>query len=553
MTEVGTPPRMSVRPLWSSARWLLDERGRDTLERVCAGARLEPELLLGGSGWVEVEQATRFLGLVRELVDDDEAFERVCSHRMREGYGPLLLVLPATTPQLLFRTIARTVSLFSTVSRGEIVQESRTRARLRYVTDAPETETRALCLTRLAAMRRIPTLFGLPPAVIDEAACVARGDSHCEYACRFYTKSRWVPAVLGTGAGTALAFVLDAAGVDPALGFWTLPALLGLVGTVWELRRTTAANRAFADEMQGALRELAADEASARREVLAFHQRQKEWGKLMEEQVAERTAQLQELVGRIESLSEARVTTVRGVSHDMRNPLTFLRLHHQLLRQRHGHDAELAEALREGEEALDQMERMLVDLAQRVGADGGFVRLEPSSMEVAPWVEILRRRVKALVHGKDISVSVFRRREAPEHIETDRLIFERVVDNLCSNAAKYTERGSIIIEVDGKPGFLTLQVSDTGIGIDPDRIAEIFEPGGTPDGKRAPRSLGLGLSVVVRLLAQVGGKLEVMSKPGQGTTFWAHFPVEMPRVDAPAADDETELADVVTIRKALSA
>jgi len=555
MTAAVDTPRMSARPLWSPAMWLIDTHGRDELERICAALSVEPDALLDHSAWIDFSDATRFLSVVREQVDDEDQYLEACSYKMREGYGPVLLVLPAATPQLLFRTIARTVPLFSNVSRCEVTHESRTRAVLRYSTDAPEVETRELCLTRVAAMTGIPTMFGLPPALITEKSCVANGDAACEYHCRFYTRNRWVPTALGVLAGAGAAYALSTTGLDPVMGLWTLPVLLGLIGNVWELRRTTSANRALAEDIQAALRDLAEAEGEARREIVAFHQRQKEWGKLMEEQVAERTEQLRDLIARIQSMSEARVSTVRGVSHDLRNPVTIVRLNHELLRQRLPDDERMYEALSDSEEALAQMEKMLVDLTQSAASDGGLVPIKPVEMEIAPWVDVLRRRVKALAYGKDISVSVFRRREAPEHIETDRLVFERVVDNICSNAAKYTERGSIVVELDGKPGFLTLKVSDTGVGIEPERIAQIFEPGQTSDRDRAPRSLGVGLSVVVQLLAQIGGKLEVMSKPEQGTTFWAHFPIELPKPEQEpvVTSRHTKLAEVVTIRRALSA
>jgi signal transduction histidine kinase len=131
-------------------------------------------------------------------------------------------------------------------------------------------------------------------------------------------------------------------------------------------------------------------------------------------------------------------------------------------------------------------------------------------------------------------------------------VFDRVVDNLLTNAAKYTDRGSIVVEVGGVPGFLTIKVSDTGKGIESTDIERIFQAEGSDQSKRAPHSFGVGLSVVVQLLAQIGGRLDVMSKPHSGTTFWAHFPVEAQTPVRPtmASGEREILHRVVTVRKA---
>jgi signal transduction histidine kinase len=143
-------------------------------------------------------------------------------------------------------------------------------------------------------------------------------------------------------------------------------------------------------------------------------------------------------------------------------------------------------------------------------------------------------------------------------VVTDPLLFDRVLDNLLTNAAKYTERGSIVVELDGTPDYLVIKVSDTGRGIDPDMLETTFRPGGSDRLSRAKDSYGIGLSVVVHLLAQVGGQLEVMSKPAHGTTFWVRFPLKMRSTPPPTKRERQEpfgdaLKRVVTIRRVKSA
>jgi signal transduction histidine kinase len=135
-----------------------------------------------------------------------------------------------------------------------------------------------------------------------------------------------------------------------------------------------------------------------------------------------------------------------------------------------------------------------------------------------------------------VRATVFATREVPEHVQIDPLALDRIVDNLLTNAAKYTERGSIVVEVDGSPGFLVVKVSDTGCGIQPEELERVFEVGGSSAESRRGDSFGVGLSVVVQLLDQMGGRLEIMSKPGSGTTFWVYLPVRAGRAPKSVPD-----------------
>src|SRR6185503_456171 len=130
----------------------------------------------------------------------------------------------------------------------------------------------------------------------------------CEDEFHFYTKSRWYPMMIGAAVGCLLA-VLVADVVTAAWALWVaLPMLCALVGALWEVRGTYRSNLAYGERVQKALRDLAQHEADARMELMALHQRQRNWTRVMEEQVAERTEMLQGVVRRIRSAGEERVT-----------------------------------------------------------------------------------------------------------------------------------------------------------------------------------------------------------------------------------------------------
>lgn len=549
-------PELNLRILWSLGRYVADHLGEATLVSIADRAGLNAGDLDGKTRWVSLERFEAFLAAARSLVADDATFRTACAWRLEEGYGPLRFVLWAVSPRLMYVQGVSNIKLISAISEYKVVDAGRNFIHGRYTSEKPE--SRLLCLHRQAQIEALPTLWRLPPAHVEELSCIAHGDDACEYRVRWYSKLGWLPTALGASGGLgALFFILGSGFVQPALAA-TLPVLGAALGYIVDLHRTHRSNLFLGEEINEALRQLAREDAEARRELIAIGQRQQEWARLMEDQVAERTGMLQEVVERIQKLQQQRHSTLRGFSHDLRNPLSVLKAETSILRTYlEVLGGEGPSIIEDHERAVQQMERLLSDLMDVATAEGKQLRVAPEQIDVAPLTERLRRRLRALVHGRDIRVSVFSTREAPELIQTDVLLLDRVLDNLLTNAAKYTERGSILVEVGGTPGYLTIKVSDTGRGIDADHIRAVFAPGGSDADTRAPSSYGVGLSIVLHLLGQIGGRLEVMSKPGVGTTFWAHFPEtiqrpavlfdDLPREDSAAFNEL--MSRVVTIRR----
>jgi len=550
---------LNLKILWPLARWIEDKHGTAKLEELAQHVGWSATDFDASTRWTSYAQVNRFLYEARPLVKDDDEFVEACGYRFEESMGAVRHMVWALSEQQFFEAAAKMSKVLTRVSRFEVVKSERSEFVVRYYSDLAA-ESRLMCLSRHAAWVFGPTMWNMPRARLEEHGCVAHGDPYCEYRLRWFDRSRRYPILLGLVAGGLGAFAFaqaHAAWLAPL----TLPMLGGLLGYVIELRRASRANVKFAEEVNQVLRQLGQDEAEARSEIVALNQRQREWARLMEGQVNERTATLEKIVEGLDGLQQSRVSTIRGFSHDLRNPLFVVRGNAQFLRERIK-DGEEGEALRDVEMAAGQIESMLSKLMEVATAETGFVKLTPKPLAVAPLAEVFRRRLKALVHGRDIKASVFTTREAPESIVIDHLVFDRVVDNMLTNAAKYTDRGSILLEISGTPAagvapessaehFLTLKLSDTGHGITPENLPRIFRPrpASEPSG---PNSYGIGLSSVVRLLGQIGGRMHVMSKPGAGTTFWAHFPASPPEARRPSPGDdnlEAIIGRVVTIRK----
>jgi len=172
--------------------------------------------------------------------------------------------------------------------------------------------------------------------------------------------------------------------------------------------------------------------------------------------------------------------------------------------------------------------RMVDDLLSLSRAEVGKLELQTAPVEVQPLVEAVTSSVGWMVGTKALELSSEVAPEARSLI-TDRGRLSQILVNLLSNAVKFTpEGGRVRLAVRSEGEELSFAVSDTGIGIAPEDQAAIFEPFRQVDGgdERQYGGVGLGLSLVTRLVALLGGTLRLESALDEGSTF----EVVLPRV-----------------------
>jgi PAS domain S-box-containing protein len=214
-------------------------------------------------------------------------------------------------------------------------------------------------------------------------------------------------------------------------------------------------------------------------------------------------------------------------SHDLRQPLQTLGLLNGALR-RMIPDTECLDLLREQDQAIDAMSRLLNALLDISKLESGAVKLELTDFDVAPLFDELRRDFTNLAANKGLRLSI----DAPRaYVHSDAALVGQVLRNLLSNAIKYTERGSVELRCEPRGANLRLEVRDTGVGIAAEQIALIFEEfyqiGISPHSSRD--GYGLGLSIVQRIARLLDVRIDVSSQPGQGSVF----AVELPSAAAP--------------------
>ncbi len=150
------------------------------------------------------------------------------------------------------------------------------------------------------------------------------------------------------------------------------------------------------------------------------------------------------------------------------------------------------------------------DLPPLSAVDAGAV-----CQSVAGWMKP-RAEAKGLLFRADIAGSGAVAR-------TDRLSLTRVLVNLLDNAIKFTRTGSVVVSLRVCDDTLILVVTDTGVGIAPEHLSEVFEESFQAD-PQTSAGVGHGLAVCRRLVEAIGGRLTVDSVVGQGSTFTVRFP-----------------------------
>ncbi|MBF5041910.1 response regulator [Aggregicoccus sp. 17bor-14] len=318
---------------------------------------------------------------------------------------------------------------------------------------------------------------------------------------------------------------------------------------------------AFSGMARGLRESLAAEVRAREAERQAVERALQHEGALLEEQVRARTAELEAANRQLcESFRQLKETQAQllfadrlasvgmlaaGVAHEVNNPLSFvlgnLRFAREALAQgralEEGERAELLEALGEAHVGADRVRLIVQDLKT-------FSRPQDARERPVDLREVLRVAVKMagseLRHRAHV-VEAYA--EAPR-VQGSEARLSQVFLNLLINAAQaispgHPERHEVRIALHAVEGGACVEVSDTGTGIAQADLARIFDPFFTT--KPVGSGTGLGLSVCHGIVSALGGRIEVQSEPGRGTTFRVTLPAASPAAEDAAASPEAAL------------
>lgn len=271
----------------------------------------------------------------------------------------------------------------------------------------------------------------------------------------------------------------------------------------------------------------------------------------------------------LRELNEARTRFFANVSHEFRTPLTLtIGPLEDVLSGQHGDVASrsrpaLEMALRNSHRALRQVNQLL-DMAK---FEAGGMRLRVREVAVRELLDEVIRAFTPLAERRGVALGAEGHEDAPSPaLYGDAALLEQVFANLLSNALRHTEcGGSVRIEVrcqaDAAAPFVHVAVRDTGEGIAPEHLEHLFERFYQAEGPRAQGfpSTGIGLSLTQDIVHLHGGRIDVESAPGAGSTFTvslplgsAHLPAEQlatsdaPPLLTPDWRAEVEAADIAS-------
>ncbi|HYD48058.1 MAG TPA: HAMP domain-containing sensor histidine kinase [Terriglobales bacterium] len=220
---------------------------------------------------------------------------------------------------------------------------------------------------------------------------------------------------------------------------------------------------------------------------------------------------------------------VSAVSHELRSPLNVILGYGDLLL-----DQAFGPINEEQQDALSRIGDNALLLLDRLNAVLEYSRVQSGGLEiglqevnVADILGAAADSAAELAHRRpEIQLEVAGADGAPL-LQTDPDKLVAAINHLVHNAFKFTESGRVRISARIAPGLVEFSVSDTGIGIAPEKLATIFEPFCklNGNGKKGFRDFGLGLYLARAYVERLGGQLQVESQPSQGSTFRIQLPL----------------------------
>jgi PAS domain S-box-containing protein len=235
-----------------------------------------------------------------------------------------------------------------------------------------------------------------------------------------------------------------------------------------------------------------------------------------------------------EALARAKTELLAMLSHDIRSPLSSVMAVAHLL-EHAGLTAEQTQYMRILRSSTAAMLQLVNDVLEHSRLEAGSVSLRPAPFDLGAQARELVQNLQPLASEKGIALQCVLDERLPARVTADETKLGQVLGNLLGNALKFTEKGSVVLEValtalSAREARIRVSVTDTGIGIAADHLPHIFGEYVQAHQGIASRygGAGLGLAIARKLLQAHGSDLHAESEPGKGSVFWFDLALALP-------------------------
>lgn len=223
-----------------------------------------------------------------------------------------------------------------------------------------------------------------------------------------------------------------------------------------------------------------------------------------------------------EKVNRAKSVFLANMSHEIRTPISAIMGFSELAARDEASPTERGEYLNIIQRNTRQLLQQIDDLLDLANIEAGRLVIERTRVRLADFLFEVATQLQSHARDKSLEAVVDVTTAMPEFIVTDPYRLKQILWNVLGNAIKFTPQGSVILKIAFDRGQLKFDVIDTGIGILPGKVAQLFQPFGQADSSTTRRygGTGLGLALSRRLAGALGGTLELYeSRLGLGSEF----------------------------------